>query len=112
MDFLHTVIERSRNGIPEVEKSILLHSDIDKHRFQAGLDVLHAAFEDTPNDIHIAFSLDLVLLEHAIFKQGNSSFEFFGIDDNGVTLSGIDIADAESPSDFFKRGLKSRFVDF
>ncbi len=31
MDFLHAVVEGGRNGIPEVEKSILLHPDIDEH---------------------------------------------------------------------------------
>ena len=68
-----------------MEEGVLLEADIHEHRLQAVLDVFDAAFEDGADDVAVALALDGVLLEHAVFEQGDAALEPLGVDDELVT---------------------------
>ena len=75
VDLLDAAIEGGRDGVPEVEECVLLEADIDEHRLEAVLDVLHAAFEDAVDDIAIALALDGILLEPPVLEEGDAALE-------------------------------------
>jgi hypothetical protein len=65
-DLLNAAIQ-PRQGIPKVEKSILLKADVDKHRFQTLFDVLYFAFKDTADDVAIGVALNVIFFQNAVF---------------------------------------------
>ena len=46
VDFFDSTVERGWDGIPEMEESIFLEADVDKHRLQPHLDIFDSAFVD------------------------------------------------------------------
>ena len=101
LDFFKATVQGRRDGIPEVEESVLIQTNIHEHRLETLLDILDLAFKNSPDDVLVAFTLDSVFLEHAILKKGDASFESFDVYDNGISLGWIGVADAENAFDFF-----------
>ena len=111
LDFLEAGIERGGDGVPEVEEGVLVEADVHEHRLEAGLDVFDAALEDAADDVLVAFALDGVFFEHAVFEQGDAAFEFFDVDDDAVSARGVGFADAKESFDVLDHGDGSG-VDF
>ncbi len=84
LDLLDPAVERGRNRVPEMEEGVFFEADVDKHRLEAGLDVLHPALVDAAGDVAGAVALDAIFLERAILEQGDAALEFFDADDQFV----------------------------
>jgi len=78
---LDAAIKSGRDGVPEVEKGILLEADIDEHGLEAVLDVADLALEDAADNIALAVALDGVFLQLAVLQEGYAFFEFLAADD-------------------------------
>ena len=82
-----------------MQEGIFLVADIHEHGLEARFDVLHPALENAAYDIVLAFTLNAVLLEYAVFKQGDTAFQFFGVDDDSGSLSRVALAEPEKVFD-------------
>ena len=67
INFFELGFVKAGERVPEMEKGILLVTDVDEHGFEAGFDVLDAALEDAADDVAVADALDGVFLQNAIF---------------------------------------------
>ena len=77
VDFLDSTVERGRNRVPKMEKSIFLEADVHKHRLQTHLDVFDSALVNAADDVPGSLTLDAVFLEPAILEQCDARLEFF-----------------------------------
>ena len=102
MDFLHAAVEGGRDGIPEMQEGILFHADVDEHGLQAGFDILDPALEDAADGVVVAFAFYLIFFEEALFEEGDAAFELFNIDNDGISLARVDIAEPQGSLDLFE----------
>ena len=116
-DLFDAAIERGGDGVPEMEESIFLEADVDKHRLQSGLDILDAPLVNAAHDVAVALALDAVFFELAVLEQGHTSLESFDADDQFV--AGLATRQAENFFHFFYHGagkllksLRDSGVDF
>ena len=58
-----------------MEKGVLIEADVDEHRLQAGLEVLHLALVNAAGNLPVAFPLDGKFLQPAAFEHGDAPFE-------------------------------------
>src|SRR5205814_1902731 len=58
VDFIETTLERGWDGIPEMEQSIFLEADVDKHRLQPPRDIFYSAFAHQSNNVTQSVALD------------------------------------------------------
>ena len=70
-------------------------------------DVLDPALVDAADDVLLAFTFERVFLEHAVLQQGDTAFEFLGIDHEGVALTGLRTSQPECTFDFLNHGFLS-----
>src|SRR2546430_14296080 len=75
IDFFDAAVERGRNGIPEMKKSIFLEADVDKHRLQSHLDVFDSAFIDRADNVARSVALDAIFFESSVFQQRHSALQ-------------------------------------
>jgi hypothetical protein len=80
------------DGVPKVEESVLLQSDVHEHGLETLLDVAHPAFVNAADDVLGAGALDGVFLQHAVLDHGDALFEFLGVDDDADAFVEIGIA--------------------
>ena len=104
VDLLELGFVQAGQGVPEVEKGVLLVADVHEHRLEAGFDVLDAALEDAADDVAVADALDGVFLQDTVLQEGNAAFELFDVDEQKVV--GPLLGEPEHPFNFFDHGLK------
>src|SRR5207245_6648805 len=69
VDFFDSTVERGWDGIPEMEESIFLEADVDKHRLQSHLDIFDSAFVDRANNVTRGVALDAIIFEPSGLQQ-------------------------------------------
>ena len=67
-----------------MEEGVLLEADVDEHGLEAVLDVLDPPLEDAADDIAVAFALDRIFFEDAVFEKRDAAFEPLAIDNELV----------------------------
>jgi len=51
-----------------VEERVLLETDVNEHGLQSMLDVFDFSFEDTPNDISVGISFEIIFFKDTVFE--------------------------------------------
>ena len=78
---LDTAVQGGGNRIPEMKEGIFLKPDVDEHRLETMLDIADLPLEDAADDVAFTVALDGILLQLAIFHDGDAFFEFLATDD-------------------------------
>src|SRR5450432_3321798 len=84
LDLFDAAIESRGDCVPEMQKRVFLQTDIDKHRFEAVLDILDPAFVNAARDVARPLAFDAIFFELSILEQRDAALEFFDTDDQFV----------------------------
>ena len=95
-------IKGGGESVPEMEEGIFFKADINEHRLEGVFDISDSSFKNTSDDVAIRLAFDRVLLENAIFEEGDSSLELFAIDDEFV--AGLARSQSDEAFDAFGHG--------
>src|SRR4030095_13697062 len=82
-----------------MEEGVFLQADVDKHRLEAGLDVLDSALVNAARDVAGAITFDAIFLDLAILKQGDAALEFLDADHD--FFAGLATRQAQNPFHLF-----------
>ncbi len=84
VDFFDSTVERGWDGIPEMEESIFLEADVDKHRLQPHLDIFDSAFVDRANNVTRSVALDAIFFEPSVLQQRHAALQLLHADNQLV----------------------------
>ncbi len=86
LDGFHAAVERGGDRIPEVEEGVLLDADVDEHRLEPVLNVLHPPLEHRADELAGVGAFDRVLLETAPLEKGDPCLDLAPVDDEQVLV--------------------------